>query len=280
MSPIQVTGDAIGVVKMYGEIFTTTTDSPFSIKFRTSDYIVNRLDALNRNKKVKAIIVRINSPGGAVAASQEIYNKIMEIREGGKPIVASMADIAASGGYYVASAADYIVANPGTLTGSIGVIIMNLNFQKLMEKWGIGATIFKSGEYKDILAFYRDMEEKEREILQNLVDTVHNQFIDAVANGRNLPDESVRDIADGRIVTGEEAVRLNLVDEIGDYHVAVQIAKEMAGIEGEVELLDRELYWDSLFQLLATSSIDRIFHVLGLETAGSLPVKYLYQPPF
>jgi protease-4 len=278
MTAISRGGDAIGIVKIYGEIYSGSLDSPFGFRLRTSDYIVHRLDSFLDNDRVKAIIVRINSPGGAVGASQEIHNKILEIRESGKPVVVSMADLAASGGYYVASAADHIVANPGTLTGSIGVILLNMNFRKLMEKWGIEAVVFKSGKYKDMLAFYRETDENEKKLLQELVDTVHYQFIQAVARGRNLSEEAVTEIADGRVMTGEDAVRLNLVDELGDIGRAVEVAKEMGEIEGDVEILDREIYWNDFFQLFASSGTRTFTRLFGFEKVDYLPLKYLYVP--
>lgn len=187
-----------------------------------------------REDNVRAVLLQINSPGGSAAASQEIYDELMLLREETDiPIVASFGDVAASGGYYVASAADHIVSNPSTITGSIGVIVQSNKVFELLNDIGVRAVIVKSGPYKDLLSPFRETTEQEREILQSLVDNVFEQFVAAILRGREIPEAQLRSLADGRIFTGEQALELGLVDSLGNYSDAVDMAAEMAGIEGE-----------------------------------------------
>lgn len=190
--------------------------------------------------EVKALIVRINSPGGTVGASQEIYQAIKKVREKGIPVVASFGDVAASGGVYVAMAANKIVSNPGTITGSIGVIIKSNNLTELYSKIGVSAQVIKSGSHKDILASYRPLTEEERELLQGTIDDTYLQFVEAVAEGRGLDVDKVKSFSDGRIFSGRQAKHFKLVDELGGFQMAVNTAKELAGIEGEPKLLNLE----------------------------------------
>lgn len=182
---------------------------------------------------IKALVVRINSPGGSAAASQEIYQELLRVREKGKVVVVSMADVAASGGYMIACAADSIVASPGSVTGSIGVILDASNVQELYELMGIEYDVVKGGEHKDILSPARPLEDGERQLLQEMVDDIYEQFIDVVAEGRELEREEVSALADGRIFSGRQAKEAGLVDEMGNLYDAVQLAAEKAGIERE-----------------------------------------------
>jgi len=202
-----------------------------------ADDIVRQLKEHLENSAVKAVVVRINSPGGVVAPTQEIYDALGRLRDEGKPVVASLGSVAASGGYYIASAADQIVANPGTLTGSIGVIMQLTNLEGLFKKVGLRYEIVKSGKYKDIGSFSRPMTNEERAILQSLMDDVHDQFVEAVANGRGLDRTVVLSLADGRIFSGRQAKELNLVDELGGREEAIQAAASLAGITGKPKLL-------------------------------------------
>ncbi|KAF0205633.1 MAG: protease IV [bacterium] len=190
--------------------------------------------------EVKALIVRINSPGGTVGASQEIYQAIRKVREKGIPVVASFGDVAASGGVYVAMAANKVVSNPGTITGSIGVIIKSNNLTELYSKIGVSAQVIKSGTHKDILASYRALTEEERELLQETIDDTYLQFVEAVAEGRGLSVDEVKAFSDGRIFSGRQAKNFKLVDELGDFQTAINVAKQLAGIEGEPKLLHLE----------------------------------------
>ena len=171
-----------------------------------SEHVVEELNGYAEDSSIKAIVIRIDSPGGGVVPSQEIYNAVKNARKEGKKVIASMGSVAASGGYYIAAAADKIVANPGTLTGSIGVKMEFANLEKLLEKIGVKGMVVKAGEFKDIGSPYRDMTDQEKKLLQDVIDDVHSQFIKAVAEGRDLPETDVRAIADGRIFTGQQAL--------------------------------------------------------------------------
>lgn len=200
---------------------------------------VGDLKKYGESPSVKAIVLRIDSPGGGVVPSQEIHDAIKRIRsKNNKAVVASMGTVAASGGYYIAAATDRIIANPGTLTGSIGVIMELANFEGLLKKIGVESVVVKSGEHKDIGSPFRKMKEEDRLILQAVMDDVHSQFIEAVAEGRSLDVREVRRLADGRVFTGRQAKTANLVDELGDLDDAIKIAAEMVGIEGEPKVVE------------------------------------------
>src|SRR5574341_787827 len=204
---------------------------------------------------VRAVVLRINSPGGAVAPSQEIYQEILKFRrQTGKPVVASLGSVAASGGYYVAAAADRIVANPGSITGSIGVILQIPNVSGLLQKVGIKTTAIKAGENKDLGSITRDLTEAERRILQAVMDDVHGQFIEAVATGRRLDRARLEPLADGRIFSGRQALGLGLVDELGDLSDAIERAGSLVGISGRPKVIQerrrRSWLWDLLTELL------------------------------
>jgi protease-4 len=189
---------------------------------------------------VRAIVLRIDSPGGGVVPSQEIFEEVQKIRaDGRQKIVASMGSVAASGGYYIAAATDRIVANPGTITGSIGVIMETANVKGLLDKIGVEPIVIKAGEHKDIGSPFRKLEPDDRRILEELLNDVHTQFIEAVARGRNLPAERVRELADGRIFTGRQAKDFGLVDDLGNLQDTIQAAAELAGIEGEPRVIER-----------------------------------------
>lgn len=191
------------------------------------------------SSSVKAIVLRIDSPGGGVVPSQEIHDAVQRVRsKHKKTVVVSMGTVAASGGYYIAAAADRIIANPGTLTGSIGVIMELVNLEGLLKKVGVEGIVVKSGHYKDIGSPFRKMGPDDRRILQSVMDDVHNQFIEAVAEGRSLDVAAVRKLADGRIFTGRQAVDAKLVDELGDLDDAVRIAADLVGIEGEPTVVE------------------------------------------
>jgi protease IV len=226
--------DKIGVIPIEGAIAKSET-------------VVSQLVEFKKDRGVKAIILRVDSPGGGVAPSQEIYREIRKTKAK-KKIIASMGSVAASGGYYVSSAADKIVASPGTLTGSIGVLMEFVRFQELMEKIGVDIEVLKSGEFKDIGSPHRKLTERDKEMIRNLVFDIQDQFVEAVAQGRNLSVEKVREIADGRIFSGSQGVELGLVDQLGNFQDAVDLAKSMAGIKGEATLVypkrTRARLWD------------------------------------
>jgi protease IV len=205
----------------------------------SSDSIVDELNGYADDSSIKAIVLRVDTPGGGVVVSQEIYNAVKNAKKAGKKVVVSMGTVAASGGYYVAAAADKIVANPGTLTGSLGVKMEFANIEKLLDKIGVKGQVVKAGEYKDIGSPFRDMTVQEKKLLQDVIDDVHSQFIEAVAEGRKLPIAEVRAIADGRIFTGRQALKLKLVDELGDLEDSIRIAGKMAGIKGKPQVMEK-----------------------------------------
>jgi protease-4 len=216
---------------------------------------IGDLKKFGESPSVKAIVLRIDSPGGGVVPSQEIHNAVRRIRaKNNKTVVASMGTVAASGGYYIAVATDRIMANPGTLTGSIGVIMELANVEGLLKKIGVESIVVKSGQHKDIGSPFRQMSEEDRRILQTVMDDVHAQFIEAVAEGRSLKVADVQPLADGRIFTGRQAKSQHLVDELGDLEDAIKLAAELAGIEGEPKVVEprkrfsiRELLESRLF---------------------------------
>lgn len=217
------------------------------------------IDTLHRyaeNRSIRAIVVRINSPGGAVVPSQEIFKEIRKVRkESGKPIVASLDSVAASGGYYIAVACDRVVANPGTLTGSIGVIAQWFNLEGLLNWARLKPETLTSGPMKDAGSPFRGTSPEEREYLQNIITQLHRQFVEAVAEGRHgkLSRAEVEKLADGRIYTGEEAHRLKLVDDLGNLQDAIQIAGNLAGIRGTPRVYYPRPRRPSLIELLGQS---------------------------
>ncbi|HUG38671.1 MAG TPA: signal peptide peptidase SppA [Candidatus Limnocylindrales bacterium] len=202
-----------------------------------ADAIVRELREHQDNPSVRAVVVRVNSPGGVVAPTQEIVAAVQRVRKAQKPVVASLSSVAASGGYYVATAADRIFANPGTLTGSIGVVMQMVNVEGLLKKAGVDYVVVKAGRYKDVGNFSRAMTPEERRILQELLDDVYGQFVNAVAEGRNLDRETVLRFADGRIYSGQQAHRLKMVDELGGLEEAIEAAAKLAGIPGRPKLV-------------------------------------------
>lgn len=233
--------------------------------------IVDEIKEHAKDHSIKAIILRIDSPGGAVGPSQEIYDEVKKA-SAEKHIVVSMGSVAASGGYYIASPADMIFANPGTLTGSIGVIMEIPNLEGLMTKIGVRTEVIKSGRHKDMASAFRKMEKEDRELLQGVLDNVHEQFIRAVAEGRKLSVDGIRPIADGRIFTGEQAKGLRLVDELGTLEDAIGKAAELAGISGEPEVVSKKdrLSIMEMFRSTFPKEIADMF--------PSVKIKFLYAP--
>jgi protease-4 len=218
-------GGNVGVVEMFG-VITESSGRP----------IISQLDRWADSKSIKAIVMHINSPGGEVSISQEIYGTIKRVREK-KPVVASMASVAASGGYYVACAGDRIIANPGTITGSIGVVLEFHTFGELLKKLGIESETVKSGEFKDVGTYTRSMTKKEELMLRSVVMDGYEQFVEAVSEGRGMEKDEIYPLADGSIFTGLQAYNLGLVDTLGGLKEAVDLAAELAGIEGKPKVV-------------------------------------------
>jgi protease-4 len=250
-------GVNVGVVKIKDAIM----DSHRTLK---------ELKEFEEDSSIKALIVRIDSPGGAVGPSQEIHDAIKRIRKS-KPVVASFESVAASGGFYIAVAADRIVSNAGTLTGSIGVIMNMANLSELYKWAKVERYNIKSGKFKDVGSENRPMTEEERKLMQDLIDNVYNQFLNAVADGRRLPVDSVRPYADGRVLSGEQAFKAGLVDKLGGIDVAIDMIRELAKLEPKqkVNLVYPEPKRKSLLEVLGQGAADSIMqgilNRLGIE---------------
>ena len=257
-------GERVGIVEVKGMILDAKKT-------------VAQIKAFREDDTIKAIVLRVNSPGGGVGPSQEIY---MEVRRttGVKPVVASMGAIAASGGYYVAAATDGIVANPGTITGSIGVIMELTNFRELFEKIGIYSDVIKSGEYKDIASPFRAVSDEEERLLQQFVDSVHRQFVSDVAAGRKMPEEAVLKLADGMIFSGEHAKQAGLVDRLGNLNDAVDWAAEKGGITGDIIMVYPPEEKFSLVRKILEIGAGEIESMIRRMHLGSLRGGYVFDP--
>lgn len=253
--------DRVALLRIEGVITSgEAAGSFFGATGAHSDSIISALREAIEDDSIKALVVRVNSPGGSAAASEEIFNALVEVKEAGKPIIVSMADVAASGGYFVSAPADFIYANATTLTGSIGVIMQIPNFEGLFELLGVNMRTLKAGEFKDIGSAYRPMTDEEREMLETMLADTHDVFIDYVARGRqNLDIEQVRTLATGQIWSGNQALEVGLIDGIGGLRDAILKAAELAGIEGE----------PVIEELGKTNILDEI---LGFEQASVLPI--------
>lgn len=253
-------GDKVAVVTIKGVIIDSKTT-------------IEQLHEADESSDIKAIVVRVNSPGGGVGASQEIYREITKIKD--KKVVVSMGSVAASGGYYVACGAEKIYANPGTLTGSIGVLMEFADVAELMGKIGLKGYVIKSGEYKDIGSPLRPMSDSEKELLQGVINNTYQQFVKVVAKGRKLPEEYVKGLADGRIFTGEQAKDLKLVDELGNLEDAIDGAAKLAGIKGKPVVKHMEKSRFSLFNLFLGDEADSLLNILNNQMSG---LNYLFIP--
>ncbi len=221
-------GARVGIVEAKG----TIGDAQAGVD---ADRVVKLLKRYEKDDDIKAVVLRVDSPGGSVAPSQEIHDAVKRIK-GRKKVVVSMGALAASGGYYISAPADRIYAEPGTLTGSIGVIFMHFNVRGLLEWARVEETTLKTGKYKDTLSPFRPVQDTDREEIQGISDDVYAQFVEAVADGRKLPEAKVRELAEGRIYTGRKAKELKLVDELGGLDDAVQAAWALAGQKGEARV--------------------------------------------
>lgn len=226
-------GGKVAVVYIEGVMSGSQSDSLWGGNGASSGSVSANLRKAANNAEIKAVVLRLNSPGGTPVAAQEISNEIARLQESGKFVVSSMGDTAASAAYWVAACTDEIVANPGTLTGSIGVIMETTNLRGLFDSFGVEQETIKSGPFKDIGSYSRPVTKEERAILQSMVDDIYDQFVEAVAQGRDMETDQVRLLADGRVFTGRQAMELGLVDQMGDMRDAIALAGELAGIKGE-----------------------------------------------
>ncbi len=256
----------VGVIEINGVLGGEAT-SLLTGSSADSSRIMKAIRTAAKRPDIKAVVIRINSPGGTAVAAQEIGIELDKLRKTGKPVVTSMGDVCASGGYWIACSSDYIIANGTTLTGSIGAIMETTNLQGLYDKLGIRQEVFKSGEHKDIGSSSREITPQEREILQAVVSDSYTQFLDQVKRGRNgkINLKEIEDIADGRVFTGETALQIGLVDSLGNYYDAVKQAQVMAKIpeESRIEVINAEKLWDSL--------------ILGTRASRLLPTQNLWQ---
>ncbi len=254
-----IPGSGIGVIEVKGVILD-------------AHETITQLTEMKNDDKVKVIVLRVDSPGGAVGPSQEIYEEVKKL-VAKKKVVVSMGSVAASGGYYIAAPATRIYANPGTITGSIGVLMKFSNIEGLIGKIGLKAYTMKSGSYKDIGSPTRTMTEADKAILQGVIDSIHSQFIRAVADGRKLPEETVREFADGRIFSGEQALGLKLVDKLGNLQDAIDEAAKLAGIKGEPHLIYPPKKKKLLLDMLVEETVSKLGTAVRDQQRG-LSVNY------
>lgn len=272
----------IVVMDVEGVIQDTGEESYFTAEAYNHRSFMERLNAIKDNDTVKGIILRVNSPGGGVVESAEIHNKLMQIKkETKKPIYVSMGSQAASGGYYISTPADKIFASPETMTGSLGVIMQSYNFEGLAEKYGIDMVTIKSGKYKDLMNPFREVTEDEKEILQSMVTSSYDQFVKVIAEGRSMPEDEVRKIADGRIYDGRQAKEINLIDELGYLEDVIADMKKSENLKGAqvVRLVGSDSF-SSLFSMKMQQWVgvnDEVSTIKSLMTENQSPrMMYLY----
>lgn len=232
------TSDKLAIIYVEGMIIGGRGQVGLLSEGGGTDHLIRQLHTARDDAAVKAVVLRINSPGGTVPASQEVGEELKKLRAAGKPVITSMADMAASGGYWLAACTDKIYANPSTITGSLGVYMPYSNWEELYKKIGVRQEKIKSGPHKDILSPDRQLTNEERAIIQDMVDDMYNQFVEVIAEGRHLDPAKVRQLADGRIYTGRQAKELGLVDELGNMYDAIDGAAAMVGIQGKPEIVE------------------------------------------
>lgn len=266
---------SVAWIKVRGVIATDNSSSPFA-RPQGATAIAKKIREAGEDKEVKAIVLDINSPGGTVAAVQNIYSEILKAKKSGKKVVALFRDVAASGGFYIAMAADKIVAEPGTITGSVGVIMQTSNVEGLFEKIGVKMVPITSGKYKDIGSMYRPMTEAEKALLQDMVDDTYTQFFAAVKAGRpEVSESNLTEYTDGRVFTGQRAYNLGFVDKLGGEDEALQLAGELAGIKDPKIISSKS---DNLRDFIFSfgSSVESASLVKQLETLTTPSVAYLW----
>lgn len=246
----QMRGEAkIGVIYLEGPIMGGGGTGGLFSEHVGTDAIIRQIRKAGEDKEIRAVVLRMNTPGGSAAASQEVAEEITKLQKNGKIVVTSMGDVAASGGYWIAAGTDRIVANPATTTGSIGVIWSVANLEELYRKIGVHSETFKSGPYKDMGSPNRQMTSEEKALLQGMVNDIYEQFVAVVATGRKMDEANVRKLADGRIFTGRQAKELGLVDELGNLYDAIDIAAQLAQIEGKPKIKEfgKNTPWEKLW---------------------------------
>lgn len=275
-------GDAVAIVRVEGVIVSgDAVPSPFTTtsgELAYSGRVVRHLKQANEDEAVKAVVLRVDSPGGGVVASDEIYRQVLKMT---KPVVVSMGDLAASGGYYISAPTDEIWANPNTLTGSIGTISQFINIEGFLEEYGIEATVITSGDYKDTGSLFRSMTAEERELWQAIIDGAYQDFVSIVAEGRGMSEAEVRDLADGRVYSGRQAQEIGLVDRLGNLPEVIERAAELGGIEGEPRLIEYSeppTFFEALFGAVQRPTpVEEVQALLHLQAGPNL--MYLYRWP-
>lgn len=272
--PMIGSGDAVAVIDLNGTI--VSNQSPLiTTQLITPDLVEELLEQADNLEQVKAVVVRVNSPGGSVVASDEIYHQLLEFE---KPVVIWMGETAASGGFYISCAGDYVFAHSDTLTGSIGVITQFINAQEFLNEHGIEAVVITSGPHKDMGSLFRGMTEQEQQIWNEMIEQIYDEFVQIVAEARDLPEETVRELADGRVYTGQQAFDQGLVDEVGLSSAAIAKAAELGGIEGEpqvIELKTTPTFFESLYGLQAGSPIPTLEDVLNWAGVPKMEYRFI-----
>lgn len=267
----------VSIVRLYGPISMVGQQSAFG-GITGAEALIAQLDRIENDDRVKAVVLRIDSPGGTVAATQEIFSKLMTLRQKNKILVASMGDLAASGGYYAASACNHIMANQGTITASIGVIAAAPNLKGLFEKLGIKMNVIKSGLYKDILSSSRDMTEDEKKLLQSMIDGSYLQFIKDISLGRNIPIDDIRPIADGRIMNGQTALESKLIDSLGTFENAIAKAKSLAKLPEDAPVYEEKVSPIEEFLGMVSSKTNMNPLSSLVISQPVMPIEYRYVP--
>ncbi len=275
--------DTIALINIDGIIIESSPAGSldvFSSEYTSSRLIKKLLKEISLDKSVKGVLLRVNSPGGSAAASDQIYEEIKLFKERNNvPVVAYFADTAASGGYYVAMSADHIIANPANITGSIGVIISYLSFADFIERYGIQDVTYTSGEYKDLINQFETPTEGEEAIVNSIIDDVYNRFVDVVAGGRKLNRNQTLSLADGRIYSANQAVENGLIDSTGQLEDAFVVVKDLAGVEeATLRQFGKQGFWDLLFASTTLKlNLPFVNSVQPLPLSPGLNVMYLYR---
>lgn len=271
--------EKIAVVPVRGEI-TSEADTGAFASGAVTERLISQLRQAREDEAVHAVILRLNTPGGSVVASNAVVDELRSLRSAGKPVVASMGEVAASGGYLLSAASDHVIADPATITGSIGVIMVLLNLEEAGGKLGVEPVILKAGRHKDMGSPFRDLTARERRMFQDLLDESHDAFVETVAEGRDMSPREVRDVADGRIFSGQQAERLGLVDELGGFDHAIDAARSLAEMDEALVVEYQETF--SLLDMfrgfprtLARSPVEEVERSFG---ATGPRLAYLYVP--